>query len=292
MTIEKTRTIGFIGGGNMARSLVGGLIGAGHDATALHVSDPSAAARELMGKLGNVHLGADNDALVDAVDILVLAVKPQAMGSVLTPLAAPLAQRRPLLISIAAGLTTTALESWAGPLPWVRCMPNTPALVGAGMSVLYATGAVNSVGRNNAEAIMRSAGEVLWVEHEAQLDAVTAVSGSGPAYFFHMMEAMINAGVEQGLDPQTSRTLVLQTALGAARMAGESGSDPGELRQQVTSPGGTTAAALAVFTDGDLMNLVSRAVAAAAERSVSLAAELGPAAQGSRVLEDRASRSP
>lgn len=280
MTSEQTRKIGFIGGGNMARSLVGGLIQAGHDATTIHVSDPSDDARALMGKLGKVQLGCDNEALTAAVDVLVLAVKPQAMGSVLAPLAPTLAQRRPTLVSIAAGLTTKALTGWAGPLPLVRCMPNTPALVGAGMSVLYANEAVSRAGRQDAETVMRSAGEVLWVEREAQLDAVTAVSGSGPAYFFHMMEAMMAAAIEQGLDEQTSRALVLQTALGAARMALESGSDPGQLRQQVTSPGGTTAAALAVFADGDLMGLVSRAVAAAAERSVTLAAELDPSKPG------------
>lgn len=278
MTSEQMRRIGFIGGGNMARSLVGGLIQAGHDAAAIHVSDPSATAREAMGRLGDVQLSGDNDAVVDAVDVLVLAVKPQAMGSVLAPLASRLANRRPLLVSIAAGLTTTALRSWAGPLPLVRCMPNTPALVGAGMSVLYATEAVDAAGREDAETVMRSAGAVLWVEQEAQLDAVTAVSGSGPAYFFHLMEAMIAAGVEQGLDGETSRALVLQTALGAARMAVESGTDPGELRRQVTSPGGTTAAALDAFAKGDLMGLVSRAVTAAAERSVTLAAELDPGA--------------
>jgi len=282
MNTEQARKIGFIGGGNMARSLVGGLIQSGHDASAIHVSDPSDAALEAMGKLGNVQLGGDNDAVVAAVDVVVLAVKPQAMGSVLTPLAPRLAQRKPLLLSIAAGLTSQALASWAGPLPLVRCMPNTPALVGTGMSVLYATEAVDAAGRKDAETVMRSAGEVLWVEQEAQLDAVTAVSGSGPAYFFHMMEAMIAAGVEQGLDEQTSRALVLQTALGAARMAKESGTDPGELRRQVTSPGGTTAAALGVFAEGDLMGLVSRAVAAATERSVTLTAELAPSAPSTR----------
>lgn len=282
MTTVHARKIGFIGGGNMARSLVGGLIGAGHDPAAIHVSDPSDAALGLMGKLGKVRLGSDNEAVVAAVDVLVLAVKPQAMGSVLAPLAPRLAQTKPLLLSIAAGLTTTALAFWAGPLPLVRCMPNTPALVGAGMSVLYATEAVDSAGRRDAEAVMGSAGAVLWVEQETQLDAVTAVSGSGPAYFFHMMEAMIAAGVEQGLDAQTSRALVLQTALGAARMASEGDTDPGELRRQVTSPGGTTAAALGVFADGDLMGLVSRAVTAAAERSVTLAAELDPSASGTQ----------
>ncbi len=280
MTSEHPRKIGFIGGGNMARSLVGGLIQAGHDASAIHVSDPSSAALEAMGRLGGVQLGDDNDAIVTQVDVLVLAVKPQAMGSVLAPLASRLAERQPLLISIAAGLTTSALESWAGPLPLVRCMPNTPALVGAGMSVLYATDTVDASGRECAETIMRSAGEVRWVKQEAQMDAVTAVSGSGPAYFFHMMEAMMAAGLEQGLDAATSRALVLQTALGAARMAIESGTDPGELRRQVTSPGGTTAAALSVFADGDLMGLVSRAVAAAADRSVTLAVELDPSAKG------------
>ncbi len=274
MTTSKETRIGFIGGGNMARSLVGGLLQSGHTAAAIRISDPSPEALARLSELGDVEVGDDNGQVVATSDLLVLAVKPQAMRAVLEPLAPSLAQHRPLLVSIAAGLTTTALRHWAGALPLVRCMPNTPALVGAGMSVLYATADVDELGRERAETVLNTAGAVRWVEDEDLLDAVTAVSGSGPAYFFHLMEAMIAAGVGQGLDSTTSRELVLQTALGAARMALDSSVDPGKLREQVTSPGGTTAAALAVFTEGDLLGLTDRAVAAAAARSVALAREL------------------
>ncbi|TVS15732.1 MAG: pyrroline-5-carboxylate reductase [Gammaproteobacteria bacterium] len=273
MTKARQPVIGFIGGGNMARSLVGGLLQAGRGADTILVSDPSDAARDRMAELGAIGLSSDNKALAAGADLLVLAVKPQAMRAVLEPLAPMLARDRPLLVSIAAGLSTAALRRWAGAVPLVRCMPNTPALVGAGMSVLYGTADVTAEGREQAEAVLATAGAVRWVDDEALLDAVTAVSGSGPAYFFHFMEAMIKAGIRQGLDPDTSRELVLQTAFGAARMA-QGETDPGTLREQVTSKGGTTAEALAVFAAGDLMGLVDRAVAAAADRSVALAREL------------------
>ncbi len=266
--------IGFIGGGNMARSLIGGLLASGHAAHDLLVSDPSPSARQQLATLGPLTLTEHNDRVAEQADVLVLAVKPQAMAAVLEPLAPLLSRRRPLLISIAAGLSTAALARWAGPLPLVRCMPNTPALIGSGMSVLYATDAVDETGRELASQILAAAGAVSWIDREADMDAVTAVSGSGPAYFFHLMELMISAGVEQGLAPEQARALVLQTALGAARMAAEQDEDPAVLRQQVTSPGGTTAAALEVFSQGDLAALVNRAVTAAADRSRALAAEL------------------
>ena len=266
--------IGFIGGGNMARSLVGGLIASGHPADRITVSDPSADAQARLAEFGGVRLVAENADVLAVADTVVLAVKPQVMRAVIEPLAPQLARRQPLLVSIAAGLSTRALERWAGAVPLVRCMPNTPALVGAGMSVLYATAAVPASGRQRAEALLSTAGAVRWVASEALMDAVTAVSGSGPAYFFHLMECMIDAGVAQGLDPDTARDLVLQTAFGAARMAQESGSDPATLRAQVTSRGGTTAAALDVFRAGDLPGLVARAVAAAAARSAEMATEL------------------
>lgn len=266
--------IGFIGGGNMARSLIGGLIASGHPPSRISVSDPESGARQQLAQLGPLDLGEDNAAVAKAADVLVLAVKPQMMKTVLKPLATTLGQRRPLLISIAAGLATDVLQRWAGKLPLVRCMPNTPALIGAGMTVLYATPEVDADGKAQARSVLESAGAVQWINAEADMDAVTGVSGSGPAYFFHLMESMIEAGVQQGLDADTARDLVLQTALGAARMATESEASPAELRQQVTSPGGTTAAALQVFADGGLPELVQSAVAAATVRSRTLAAEL------------------
>lgn len=202
--------IGFIGGGNMARSLVGGLLASGHPAHNLIVGEPSPSARQQLAALGPLTLTEHNGKVVEQADVLVLAVKPQAMAAVLEPLAAALQQRKPLLISIAAGLSTEALQRWAGPLPLVRCMPNTPALIGSGMSVLFATDDVDEEGRALAGEILATAGAVAWIEQESDMDAVTAVSGSGPAYFFHLMELMIAAGVEQGLAPEQARKLVLQ----------------------------------------------------------------------------------
>jgi pyrroline-5-carboxylate reductase len=264
----------FVGGGNMARSLVGGLLQAGVPAERITITDPDAGARERLARLGAVRVLEDNAAAVADADLVVLAVKPQVADAVLRPLAGPLAESGAVLLSIAAGVTVAMLRRWAGPVPVVRCMPNTPALVGAGMSALYATDDVDAAGRTLATTVLEAGGHALWVEDEALLDAVTATSGSGPAYFFRVMEAMIESATDLGLPPDAARTLVLRTALGAARMALESDVEPGELRRQVTSPGGTTAAALAAFEDGDLAGVVRRGMEAAATRSAELAREL------------------
>lgn len=268
--------ISFIGGGNMARSMVGGLLSAGHDGARITISEPNADARARLETLGPLTLTDDNAAAVAEADLVVLAVKPQVMHEVLGALAPTLAARTtpPVLMSIAAGITLSMLEKWAGALPIVRCMPNTPALVGAGMAGLCANPAVGDDGRALATRVMEAAGEVVWVEDEALIDAVIAASGSGPAYFFRLMEAMIEGGIDLGLPESTARALVLQTALGAARMAIESGTPPAELRRQVTSPGGTTEAALATFAEEDLGGTVVRGMQAAAARAAALAREL------------------
>jgi len=265
--------ITFIGGGNMAASLISGLRSAGHAGARIHVVDPDAEQRERMSRDFGVHTHAhaDDRAVLDA-GVWVLAVKPQMMADVTRTLAPLLNGRQPLVISIAAGVPLSALRQWLGEqLPLVRCMPNTPALISAGATGLYADVGVDQAQRQTAQTILSTTGLTTWVDSEQLLDAVTATSGSGPAYYFAFMEAM-QAGAEAlGLDAETARALVLQTALGAARMALESGEDPAALRRKVTSPGGTTEQALTMFADGDLQALVARAMRAAAQRADTLA---------------------
>lgn len=269
-------TIVFVGGGNMAASLIGGLRQAGHPASRLRVVEPDPERRSALAERYGLTATdrADTDTL--AADVCVLAVKPQLMADVARELAPLLPQPRPVVLSVAAGVPTRALAGWLGDdVPLVRCMPNTPALIGAGASALYAGPQVTAGQRASAAAILEAAGTTVWVGEEAELDAVTATSGSGPAYFFRFMEAMQAGAEELGLPPETARALVLQTALGAARMALESGDDPATLRAKVTSPGGTTERALAAFGEGGLDGLVGRAMRAAAERSRELADGFG-----------------
>lgn len=272
----KDKNIGFIGCGNMARSLIGGLIADGHPAARLSGADPDAAQRDRARGFA-IEVYDDNDELIRGADVVVLAVKPQALPAVVRAAAPALIERRPLVMSVAAGVRLETLRRCLGAdLPLVRVMPNTPALIQAGAAALVANAKVSAEQRDLAEAIMRAVGAALWLEDEAQMDAVTAVSGSGPAYFFLVMEAMIRAGEQLGLPAETARLLTLETAQGAARMALASESDPATLRRQVTSKGGTTERALQVLMEeGDLENLFARALAAAKRRSEELAAELG-----------------
>jgi len=268
--------ITFIGGGNMARSIIGGLIAAGYPSDRISVSDPNDAQRQQLEKQFSVATAAAGDALCRSADVVVLAVKPQAMPDVASGLAAPIAAANPLVVSVAAGIRQDALARWlAYDGPVIRCMPNTPALIQCGMPALHANAAVTTQQRATAEEILGAVGRVVWVDDEALLDTVTAISGSGPAYLFAFMEALEQAGRAHGLPAETARELVLGTALGAARMANEAGSDPGTLRSNVTSKGGTTAAALDAFSSGGLDDLVQRAVAAARTRSIELGDELG-----------------
>ena len=262
--------ITFIGGGNMAASLIGGMRAQGIAADAIAVSDPNASQRENLHAQHGVRVFSDNAAAVEGADIVLLAVKPQMMEQVCRDLAPSLGQR-PLIISIAAGITCANLQQWLGELPTVRCMPNTPALLRQGISGLYASTEVSEEQRAQASRVLESVGAVVWLDNEQQINAVTAVSGSGPAYFFLMIEAMTTAGKQLGLPREVAAQLTLQTALGAARMACESGVDAAELRRQVTSPNGTTAAAIAAFEDGGFRDLVATALKAASDRSVELA---------------------
>jgi pyrroline-5-carboxylate reductase len=268
----KTDKIGFIGGGNMASSLLNGLCASGHAPAQLWVTDINTDASTALGAKLAVNVAADNIALVDAVDVVVLAVKPQVLKAVASAIASQVQARQTLVISIAAGISQAQLSAWLGvDTAIVRCMPNTPALVLTGATALHANACVTADQRNLAENIMRSVGIALWVEDEGDLNAVTAVSGSGPAYFFLLMEAMENAAVAMGLDAEMARLLVQQTALGAAKIALESAESPGQLRQRVTSPGGTTEQAIKTFEQGDFSGLVTKALLAAHERSAVLA---------------------
>jgi len=275
MSLSQTR-IAFIGGGNMARSLVAGLIADNHEPSALTVSDPVAEMRSRLAETYGVHTTDDNAAAAAAAEVVVLAVKPQAAPEVCRALAPHLPRPAPLVISVMAGVTEAAICSWlGGETPLVRSMPNTPVLVQSGAIGLHANAAATAAQRNLAEEILRAGGLTRWVDTEADLDAVTAVSGSGPAYFFLFMEALEQAAIAEGLDADTARLLAIQTALGAARMAVESDESPAELRRRVTSPGGTTERALGTLTDGGLEPLLARAVAAARARAQELSQLLG-----------------
>jgi len=268
--------IAFIGGGNMAASLIGGLIADAWPPECIHVAEPDAARREALTARWPVHVTADNAAAAQHAQLLVLAVKPQVLREAAVALAPAVQRDHPLVISIAAGVREGDIARWlGGDVAVVRTMPNTPALVQSGATGMYANALVSAEQRDQAETVLRAVGLTLWVDTEDLLDAVTAVSGSGPAYFFLVMEALEQAGTELGLSPEQARLLSLQTALGAARMAIESDDGPALLRQRVTSPGGTTERAIAVLEDGKLRELFTAALRAARDRSAELAQVLG-----------------
>jgi len=268
-------SIAFIGAGNMASSLIRGLLQQGFQPATIAAADPSPACRDALADTG-IRLSDNNEAILADADVVVLAVKPQVIPQLLPGLAPVLQRRRPLLISIAAGIRSDSLRRWVGTgIPIVRCMPNTPALVGAGATGLFAAVDVSDAQRHRADTILAAVGVNTWVGDEGLLDAVTAVSGSGPAYFFLFMEAMIDAGTRLGLAPEQASILVRQTALGAARMALEGTDEVAELRRKVTSPGGTTERAVQAFEAGRLRALVDQALVDCAHRSAELARELG-----------------
>ena len=268
MNIQK---IGFIGGGNMASSLISGLIASGHSPQHLWVSDINPDTLKALAENLNVNTSIRNDVIINEVDVVVLAVKPQTLSSVAKSAAALIQQKKPLVVSIAAGISQHNLSQWLGAeTAIVRCMPNTPALVLTGATALHANARVTTEQRNLAENIMRSVGIALWVNDESELDAVTAVSGSGPAYYFLLMEAMEKAALDLGLSEVTARLLVQQTALGAAKIALESSESPEQLRKRVTSPGGTTQRAIETFEQGGFTELVSKALHAARDRSIEM----------------------
>lgn len=269
-------TLTFIGAGNMARSLIGGLISDGWDPARIRAADPAADRLKAEGLLPQIELTTDNGAAVAGAEVVILAVKPQVMREVARSLANQVQAHRPLVVSIAAGIRLSDLSRWLkGYKALVRCMPNTPALLQSGATALYASKDVSDEQRGLAETILRAVGLTLWVDDEQAMDAVTALSGSGPAYFFLLMEVLQAAGERLGLTGDTARLLTLQTAFGAAKMALESSDDAAELRRRVTSPGGTTEAALDTLETGGIRELVGRAVDAAHARARQLAQQLG-----------------
>lgn len=267
---KSSKIVAFIGGGNMAQALIGGLLAEGTPATMINVAEPVAELRELLA-VRSVNVFASATEAVSDADVIVLAVKPQIIQTVLQEIAPVVANK--LVISIAAGVTVATLsKGLAGHTRIVRAMPNTPAMVQTGATGLFASTDVDQNDRESATHILSAAGLVLWIDDESLMHAVTAVSGSGPAYFFYLMEAMIKAGVAQGLDEKTAKALTLQTALGAAQMAIISGDNPTKLRTNVTSPNGTTAAAIEHLDAQHVSQHIIDALSAAGQRSIALSA--------------------
>ena len=268
--------IGFIGGGNMATSLIGGLVATGTAPGTIWVSDPETPKLDALTRRFGINASGDNGVVASRCATVVLAVKPQIMNTVVQALAPVLGEHRPLLVSIAAGVREADINRWAGgDMAIVRTMPNTPALVGCGATALFANAKVDPAQRERAGAILAAVGITIWVGDEAQLDAVTALSGSGPAYYFLLMEIMQATGEAMGLDADAARRLTLQTALGAARIANESDDPPAVLRERVTSPNGTTERALVTMREGGIDKVVADGIHGARQRSIELGDAFG-----------------
>ena len=260
--------IAFIGGGNMAQALATRL--ATSATLDIIVAEPVAAQRGRFA--APIETTADNVGAAGNATTIVLAVKPQVLEAVTRQIEPVVTDQ--LVVSIAAGVPLAAIEAWLGGNgAVVRCMPNTPAVVGAGISGLVANAAVSDAQRRAAETILRAVGEVIWFDSDAELDVVTALSGSGPAYFFHVIEVIAAAGAKLGLTPEVAKRLVVATAAGAAAMA--AADDPAELRARVTSPGGTTQRALSILAEQRFASILDAAVQGACERSRELAKEFG-----------------
>ncbi len=267
--------VAFIGAGNMGGAILRGLVKQGYPLSALMATGRDAAHLEQLAQETGVSITNNNQQAAAWANVLVLGVKPQVMQDVCLELAATVQQQKPLLLSIAAGLTSDTLLGWlGGNLPLVRSMPNTPSLLGAGVAGLYATASVSPQQRQWVETISTAVGTAHWVTEETQLDAVTAISGSGPAYYFLFTEALAAAGEKLGLTPELALQLAKSTAAGAGRMLVESADAPAELRRKVTSPGGTTEQAIQTFIDQGLPELVEAATQAAANRAAALAESL------------------
>ncbi|MEC7814870.1 MAG: pyrroline-5-carboxylate reductase [Pseudomonadota bacterium] len=268
-------TISFIGAGNMASAIIGGMLDSGFKADKIWVSAPDDEHLQTIRKRFGVSVTTDNRYCAQQADMVVLAVKPQVMADVCRDIAPVVQNTRPLMVSIAAGLTAETLDTWlGGGLPMVRVMPNTPSLVGKGAAGLFANDQVKPDQKTMVQSIFESIGSALWVDDENLLHGVTALSGSGPAYFFLMLEALEAAATDAGIAPETARALAIQTMAGAAEMAARSEFDPAQLKRNVMSPGGTTEQAVNTFEDGGLRELVKNAYQAAFSRSEVMAKEL------------------
>jgi pyrroline-5-carboxylate reductase len=265
--------VGFIGGGNMARALLGGLVSSGFPPASLFVADPDESRRAVLEHdVPGVQVSADNDAVAASVDCLVLAVKPQLMRAVCQSLSSTVQQSRPLIISVAAGTHSRDIDDWLGTeLPVVRVMPNQPAMLLQGASALYANELTTNEQRDRAMEIVSAVGSVVHVHNEDDIDAATAISGTGPAYFYFLIDMLIRSAEEFGLDAQAAHKLVMDTARGSAALAAVSGEPMQAMIDHVRSPGGTTAAAFDVFDDENARDIFARAFRAARDRAVELA---------------------
>ncbi len=269
---KNNATIAIIGAGNMGTSLLGGLIAQHYPPEKIAVSDSDIKKLNALNKQFTIQTSIDNSVIIKEADVIIFAVKPQIFNQVAHTLADNIQQRKPLIISVAAGITESSIQQClGGTVPIVRCMPNIPALIGCGASALFANQYVSQQQRYTAETILQAVGMIVWLDDEQLLNAVTALSGSGPAYFFLIMEALQQAGEKLGLTPETARLLTLQTAFGAASMALKSEKNIIELRDSVTSPGGTTAAALEVLEKYNIREIILDAALAAKKRSEELA---------------------
>lgn len=277
MTALSSRRITLIGGGNMARGLIGGLLARGTTAANITVAEPDTAGQSALRQDFGICATGDNIAAAAGADVVVLAVKPQIMAQVARHLAPTLQQRKPLVISVAAGIGVANLQRWVGAgIPVVRCMPNRPALIGAGATGLFADPSVSAAARDLATEVLACTGLAVWVQNEGDIDIVTALSGSGPAYFFRLAELMAEAAIAQGLEAGVAQLLAAQTLAGAGQLvASESAPDLARMREQVTSRGGTTEAALNRFAALGFPSTVAEAMQAAAIRSRELAEQFG-----------------
>lgn len=274
--MTENQIISFVGGGNMAHSIIGGLLASGWNADQIHVSDPQEEQRIRLQQKFSVEVYQDNLSCVQHGEIIVFAVKPQMMREAVSSVSHLLQTNQPLILSIAAGIRIADMIRWIGAqLPIIRVMPNTPALVGSGVTAMLANPRTTEQQRLTAQSVMQSVGPVVQVESERDIDVVTGISGSGPAYYFKLMEIMIESAETNGLDQQAARTLVLETALGAARLALASDHPPDQLRRQVTSPGGTTQAALSFMEANGIDRIIADGIQAAIEKSNELADALG-----------------
>lgn len=268
--------LAILGGGNMGRALIGGMLRRGTRPEHIWVGESFEPAREQLATDFGIHATSDNAAAIEPASVIVVAVKPQIAGAVLAPLQPVLQRTRPVVISIAAGIRVAALESWCGAgVPVVRAMPNRPALVGAGATGVFAPASVASEHRETAERVMQAVGEVVWVATEEDLDVVTALSGSGPAYFFLLAELLIDGAIDLGLEPAAARHLAVATLHGAGQLVHGGDNDLARMRAEVTSKGGTTEAAIRSLDGADLRGIVARALEAATRRSRELAAQFG-----------------
>lgn len=272
--MHKQPTIGIIGGGNMGRCIIGGLIQKGYPNTAIMASDHHVSHCKVMEKKWGIATYTDNQPVIETADIVILAVKPHAIAKTLRALQTSLQTKTPILISVAAAITTSQIRAWSGlnASPILRAMPNTPALIGQGITALFTSDPLQTTTQQQISQIFESLGEIVWVESEEWLDIITALSGSGPAYFFALMESLIDGAIQLGLPAEMARQLTVATAVGSAHLAKSAHVPLATLRQQVTSKGGTTEQALQVLETGQFHELVQKALTAATKHSQKLTA--------------------